>query len=32
MRGRVADLGGRLEITSTPGHGTALRVEIPAQR
>jgi signal transduction histidine kinase len=32
MRGRVADLGGRLEITSTPGRGTALRVEIPAQR
>jgi signal transduction histidine kinase len=32
MRGRVADLGGRLEITSTPGRGTALRVEVPAQR
>jgi signal transduction histidine kinase len=32
MRGRVADLGGRLEITSTPGRGTALRVEVPAHR
>ncbi len=32
MRGRVADLGGRLEITSTPGRGTALRVEVPARR
>jgi signal transduction histidine kinase len=32
MRGRVADLGGRLEITSAPGRGTALRVEVPAQR
>jgi signal transduction histidine kinase len=32
MRGRVADLGGRLEITSTPGRGTTLRVEVPAQR
>jgi signal transduction histidine kinase len=32
MRGRVADLGGRLEITSTPGGGTVLRVEVPAQR
>ena len=32
MRGRVADLGGQLEITSTPGRGTALRVEVPAQR
>jgi signal transduction histidine kinase len=32
MRGRVADLGGRLELTSTPGRGTALRVEVPAQR
>jgi signal transduction histidine kinase len=32
MRGRVADLGGRLELTSTPGRGTTLRVEVPAQR
>jgi signal transduction histidine kinase len=32
MRGRVADLGGRLQVTSTPGRGTVLRVEIPAQR
>jgi len=32
MRGRVADLGGRLDITSTPGRGTALRVEVPARR
>jgi signal transduction histidine kinase len=32
MQGRVADLGGRLEITSAPGRGTALRVEVPAQR
>jgi signal transduction histidine kinase len=31
MRGRVADLGGRLEITSAPGRGTVLRVEVPAQ-
>ena len=27
MRGRVADLGGRFEITSAPGQGTVLRVE-----
>ena len=32
MRGRVADLGGRLEVTSAPGRGTVLRVEIPAQQ
>jgi signal transduction histidine kinase len=32
MRGRVADLGGRLEITSAPGRGTTLRVEVPARR
>ena len=32
MRGRVADLGGRLEVTSAPGGGTVLRVQIPAQR
>jgi signal transduction histidine kinase len=32
MRGRVADLGGRLQVTSRPGRGTVLRVEVPAQR
>src|SRR5512132_944737 len=32
MRGRVADLGGRLEVTSALGRGTILRVEVPAQR
>ncbi|HWD42894.1 MAG TPA: MASE1 domain-containing protein [Actinomycetota bacterium] len=32
MQGRVADLGGRLEITSAPGHGTVVRVEVPARR
>jgi signal transduction histidine kinase len=32
MRGRVADLGGRLEVTSAPGRGAVLRVEVPAQR
>jgi signal transduction histidine kinase len=32
MRGRVADLGGRLEVMSAPGRGTVLRVEVPAQR
>lgn len=32
MRGRVADLGGRLEVTSALGHGTVLRVEVPTQR
>jgi signal transduction histidine kinase len=32
MRGRVADLGGRLQVTSAPGRGTLLRVEVPAQR
>jgi signal transduction histidine kinase len=32
MRGRVADLGGRLEVTSTPGRGTVLRVMVPARR
>jgi signal transduction histidine kinase len=31
MRGRVADLGGRFEVRSTPGRGTVLRVEVPAQ-
>jgi signal transduction histidine kinase len=32
MRGRVADLGGRLQVTSRRGRGTVLRVEVPAQR
>jgi signal transduction histidine kinase len=32
MRGRVADLGGRLQVMSAPGGGTVLRVEVPAQR
>jgi signal transduction histidine kinase len=32
MRGRVADLGGRLEVTSAPGRGAVLRVAVPAQR
>ena len=32
MRGRVTELGGRLEVTSGLGHGTVLRVEVPAQR
>jgi signal transduction histidine kinase len=32
MRGRVADLGGRLEVMSAPGRGTVLRVEVLAQR
>jgi signal transduction histidine kinase len=32
MQGRVADLRGRLEVTTAPGHGTVLRVEVPAQQ
>jgi signal transduction histidine kinase len=32
MQGRVADLGGRLQVRSAPGLGTLLRVEVPAQR
>jgi signal transduction histidine kinase len=32
MRGRVADLRGRLQVTSTPGRGTVIRVEVPARR
>jgi signal transduction histidine kinase len=32
MRGRIADLGGRLEVASTPGRGTVLRVVVPARR
>jgi signal transduction histidine kinase len=31
MRGRVADLGGRLEVTSALGRGTILHVEVPAR-
>jgi signal transduction histidine kinase len=29
MRGRAAEIGGILTITSTPGHGTVVRVEVP---
>jgi len=32
MRGRVADLQGRLQVTSTPGRGTVVRVEVPTRR
>jgi signal transduction histidine kinase len=32
MRGRVADLRGRLEVMSAPGRGTILRVVVPTQR
>ncbi|HEV8167100.1 MAG TPA: MASE1 domain-containing protein [Actinomycetota bacterium] len=32
MRGRAADLGGRLEVTSAPGGGTVLGVQVPARR
>jgi signal transduction histidine kinase len=32
MRGRVADLGGRLEVTSAPGRGTVIRAEVPVER
>jgi signal transduction histidine kinase len=32
MRGRVADLGGRLQVTSRRGRGTVLRVEVPAHQ
>ena len=31
MRERVAHLGGTLQITSTPGRGTQIRVVIPQQ-
>ena len=31
MRGRIADLKGRLEVTSALGRGTVLRVEVPAK-
>ena len=30
MRARAAELGSRLEIASAPGHGTVVRVEVPA--
>jgi signal transduction histidine kinase len=29
MRGRAAEIGGRLTITSAPGHGTVVRAEVP---
>jgi signal transduction histidine kinase len=32
MHGRVADLGGALEVISAPGRGTVLRADVPAQR
>jgi signal transduction histidine kinase len=32
MRGRMADLGGRLEVTSAPGSGTVLHAEVPAEQ
>jgi signal transduction histidine kinase len=32
MRGRAADLKGRLEVRAGPGRGTVLRVEVPAQQ
>jgi signal transduction histidine kinase len=31
MEQRARQIGGRLEITSQPGEGTRIRVEIPAQ-
>jgi signal transduction histidine kinase len=31
MQGRVVDLGGRLQVMSSRGRGTVLRVEVPAQ-
>ncbi|MFN2608033.1 MAG: sensor histidine kinase [Acidimicrobiales bacterium] len=30
LEGLVADAGGRLAVDSTPGHGTLVRVEVPA--
>lgn len=30
MRGRAAEIGGALTITSSPGHGTLVRVDAPA--
>ena len=32
MRGRAADLKGRLEVRTGPGRGTVLNVDVPAQR
>lgn len=32
IRERLANLGGRLEITSSPEHGTCVRLSAPAQR
>jgi signal transduction histidine kinase len=32
MHGRVADLGGTLEVISAPGRGTVLRANVPAER
>jgi signal transduction histidine kinase len=31
MRSRAAEIGGRLTITSTPGFGTLVRVDVPAE-
>ena len=31
MRSRAAEVGGLLTITSTPGLGTVVRVEVPAE-
>jgi signal transduction histidine kinase len=31
MRERVEALGGRLEIESTPGHGTEIRASVPLE-
>jgi signal transduction histidine kinase len=31
MRSRAAEIGGALEISSVPGHGTVLRVIVPAE-
>jgi signal transduction histidine kinase len=32
MRARAAEAGGRLEITSAPGHGTVVRADVPAEQ
>jgi signal transduction histidine kinase len=31
MRTRAAEIGGRLTITSAPGHGTLVRVDVPTE-